>query len=190
MRKRLNVGFAIFVMGAMTTPLQAADDPNIVILKVESHSYVIPRDLIWMTMNREHGPVLLGVQWPEFTAPTIRDPQEKTKRTINVSFPMGPVMTVARHIERLNELHYSPEIGDAPYGLRELRSGLAKEFREYIASPEGGAEYVMHCDSHSCGYYFEYLDLPVNVYFNATLLSNWRKIHQKTLSLLNGMRKD
>jgi alpha-D-ribose 1-methylphosphonate 5-triphosphate synthase subunit PhnI len=74
--------------------------------------------------------------------------------------------------------------------LRELRSGLAKEFREYIASPEGGAEYVMHCDSHSCGYYFEYLDLPVNVYFNATLLSNWRKIHQKTLSLLNGMRKD
>jgi hypothetical protein len=78
----------------------------------------------------------------------------------------GAVRTVAQHIERLDALHYSSEISDAPYGLKELRSGPAKHFHEYIALAEAGPEYLIHCDQddgetitklyYSCNYDFEY----------------------------------
>lgn len=213
MKERPNVSFAIFILGAMTMPLQAEENPNFITQELASHSYVIPRDLIEMIYkpdysgvsnpnpNWSHDPVVrLALQWPEFTASKSGDLQEKARRKINVTVGAGAVMTVARTIERLNELNYSPEISDAPYGLRELRSGLSKEFREYIASSDGGTEYLIHCNQppvekipmlyYSCNYYFEYFDLKVNVYFNSPFLSSWREIHQKTLSLLNSMRKD
>jgi hypothetical protein len=208
MRKRLDVSFAFFVLVAMTTPLRADENANLTTLKFASHSYAIPRELIELVMkpdysrvanpnpNWPHDPaVLLELQWPEFTAPTIRDPQEKLKRTINVALSAGTVGTVARYIERLHELQYSPEISDAPYGLRELRGGLWKDFQEYIASPDGGPEFMMHCDRpeklfHSCEYSFDYLDIKVDVYFHSPFLSSWRDIHQKTLALLGSIRKD
>jgi hypothetical protein len=43
---------------------------------------------------------------------------------------------------------------------------------------------------YNCGYDFEYLDLKINVYFSSPFLGDWREIHQKTVALLNGMRKD
>lgn len=201
------------MLGVVTTPLRAQEAPSFVTQKIGSHSYVIPRDLIVTIFKPDYSgarnpnpnwsrdpAVRLAVQWPEFTTSTIRDPQEKAKREINISFSTGTVMTIPRLIERLNELQCSPEIRDAPYGLRELRSCLSKEFREYITSPEGGTGYVMHCDQpsiedvrmlyYSCNYYFEYLDLSVNVYFKSPFLSNWREIHQKTLFLLDSMRRD
>lgn len=202
-----------FIALGMTTPLQADDSPNFVTQTLASHTYVIPRDLIEIIYKPDYSGVTnpnpnwsrdpavrLGLQWPEFTAPTIRDPQERARRKINVSMLEGTVMTVARGIERLNELNYSPEITGAPYGLRELRSGISKEFREYIASKDGSRDYLIHCTQpqtvttpklyYSCNYYFEYLDLMVNVSFSSPFLSDWREIHQKTLSLLNRMRKD
>lgn len=154
----LSTGFMAFILGGMTTPLQAGESPNFMTQTLGSHTYAIPRDLIEMIYKPDYSgvansnpnwsrdPVVrLALQWPEFTASTISDPQEKARRGIKVSMLEGTVMTVARGIERLNELNYSPEIIDAPYGLRELRSGLSKEFREYIASLDGGSDYLIHC---------------------------------------------
>ncbi|SEM75030.1 hypothetical protein [Bradyrhizobium sp. OK095] len=209
----LRVGLMPLVLGVKTTPLHAAENSNFITQKIESHSYMIPRDLVETIYkpnysgvpnpnpNWPHEPVVrLALQWPEFIAPEIGNPQEKARRKINVTLLSGTVMTVAKTIERLNEFNYSPEIIGAPYGLRELRSSQSKEFREYIASPEEGSEYLIHCDQpevetlpmlyYSCDYYFEYLDLKINVNFHSPFLSEWRKIHQKTLSLLNRMRKD
>jgi len=198
---------------ALGMTIQADDSPNFVTQTLASHTYVIPRDLIEMIYKPDYSgvtnpnpnwsrdPVVrLALQWPEFTAPTIGDPQEKAKRKINVTLLAGKVMTVAQTIERLSEFNYSPEITSASYGLRELRSSQSKAFREYIASPEDGSEYLIHCNQpeietlpmlyYSCDYYFEYFDLKINVNFHSPFLSNWREIHQKTLSLLNRMRKD
>jgi hypothetical protein len=84
--------------------------------------------------------------------------------------------------------------------LKELRSELTKDFREYIAAPDKGAEYVIHCNEAdnganerlfcSCNYSFGYADLCVNVYFTSLFLKDWRAIHKKTVALLDGVRKD
>jgi len=84
----LSAGFISFILGGMTTPPQADEGPDFVTQTLASHSYEIPRDLIEMIYkpdysgvanrnpNWSHDPVVrLALQWPEFTAPTISDPQ-------------------------------------------------------------------------------------------------------------------
>jgi hypothetical protein len=172
---------------------------------------LIPRDLIEMIYvpdwsrvpnanpNWPHDLVVrLDVRWPEFTASPGVHSQEQAKRKIIVSLIEGTVRTVTQQVERLNELRAAPEISGAGYGLKELRSDLSKGFREYIASPDHGPEYLIHCDQsenekilyHSCTADFEYLDLKVNLHFNSPFLSDWREIHRKTVNLLDSMRRD
>ena len=194
-------------------PSQAEERSASISQKLASHTYVIPRDLIEMIYKPDYSGapnpnpnwpndtvVRLDVQWPTFTASPKADSGDKAKRKIIISMIKGTTRTVAQHLDNLHELHFSPEIGAAQYELKEIHSDLSKNFREYIASPENGPEYLIHCNQsesetvatlyYSCNYDFDYFGLAVNVYFNSPFLSNWREIHQKTVTLLDSMRTD
>jgi len=211
--EKFYVCIVAFILALVTMPSQAEEQSTSITQNLGSHAYVIPRDLIEMidkpdysgmpspNANWPHDPVVrLAVQWPEFTASTDSNRQDKAKRKITISMAKGSTRTIAQVVERLDALHFAPKISNAQYGLKELRSHLSRNFREYIATPEGGPEYLIHCDQpereivamlyHACDYNFEYFDLEVNVYFSSPFLSNWLEIHQKTLALLNSMRKD
>jgi hypothetical protein len=217
-RERLYVCAVILDLAAVTLRARAEDQSTSITQNLGSHAYVIPRDLIKTIFKSDysrlpnansswpHDPVVrLAVQWPEFgrsefTGSTGAERQDKAKRRITISMTKGSTRTIAQIIESLDKLHFAPEISNAQYGLKELRSRLSKNFREYIATPEVGPEYLIHCDQpeiendlmlyFNCGYDFEYLDLRINVYFSSPFLGDWREIHQKTLALLNSMRKD
>jgi hypothetical protein len=144
--------------------------------------------------------VRLDVQWPTFTASIGAKGGDQAKRKIVISMVKGTTRTVAHHLESLNELHFKPEVVAAQYDLKEIHSDLSKNAREYIASPAKDLEYLIHCDQsesetaaslyYSCNYDFDYFGLKINVYFNSPFLGDWREIHQKTVALLNRMRKD
>ena len=209
-REKSYASIVVFILGATMMPARADERPTSVTQKLASHTYVIPRNLIEMIYkpdysgapnpnpNWPHDPVVrLVVQWPEFTASIGGNGEENAKRKIIISLKRGATRTIAQDIESLNAQGLKSEIGAAQYGLKELRSDLSRNFREYIASPEYGLEFLIHCNQldpamlySSCNYNFEYFGLKVNVYFASLFLSDWQEIHQKTVALLNSIRKD
>lgn len=209
-REKSHAHFVVFVLGATMMPAQADERPASVTEKLASRTCVIPKNLIEMIYkpnysgvpnpnpNWPHDPVVrLVVRWPEFTASIGGNTQENAKRKIIISLRKGTTRTIAQSIESLSAQGLKPEISAAQYGLKEFRSDLSRNFREYIASPEYGSEFLIHCTQldparlySSCNYDFEYFGLEINVYFASPFLSNWQEIHQKTVALLNSIRKD
>ena len=212
-KKKFCARGVIFIIGAAAMPAQAEE--RSVTQKLASHTYVISRDLIETIYkpdysrvpnpnpNWPHEPAIrLSLQWPGFQAAAKgSDPIERAKHRVNITmldFMTAPIMSVDQSIHRLNELGFKPQVLPASYGLRELRSDLTRDFREYIAGQDQNELYLIHCTDRpsgarvfeSCNYDFRYLDLHVNVYFTSLFLKEWQAIHTKTLALLDSMRKD
>jgi len=213
MKKKFHAHIVAFAVVAMSAPVQAEQRSGSINQELASHTYVIPRDLIEMIYKPDYSsvrnpnpnwpndPVVrLHVQWPAFTASTGAKGEDAAKRKIIISMLKGATRTVAQHLAGLNESHFKPEVVAAQYDLKEIHSDLSKKSREYIASPQHGPEYLIRCNRfesetiaslyYSCDYDFDYFGLKINVYFNSPFLRNWREIQQKTVALLNSMRKD
>ncbi len=189
--------------------------------KLGAHTYGIPRDILELIhkpdYSREPNPnpnwsrepvIRLAVQGPELTARRggeqieIEKRIENAKRQINISLlslSAAPILGVNEVIRRRSELGLDPKIGPAKFGLRELRSTLAKGFQDYIATSDDGREYLIHCtgpddtenttSTYRCDSKFPYDDLYVQVNFSSIYLPDWQALHRRTISLINSMRR-
>jgi vacuolar-type H+-ATPase subunit C/Vma6 len=106
-----------------------------------------------------------------------------------------PVETVIRNLENSG---YEPTLKPAEYGLTELSSNLTKghQYREFIAKVGRDQRFMIVCSPPrqqfigNCELEFQNLDIKVNVHVSFAHLKDWQEIHNKTVSLLNEVRKD
>jgi hypothetical protein len=202
------------VLGLMAMPAQAGDQTDDVIQKLASHTYVIPRDLIEMIYKPDYSrapivnpnwprePVIrLVVQWPGFSAAIKTKEIDLIKHRINISLASleeQPITPIEQLQINLAKSGYDPTFEPAEYGLVELHSGLTKghNLRWLIARPSSNVSFLVRCNvpgqnfAGDCEFDFPYSDVKVNAHFDWVLLEDWAGIYEKSVTLLDGMRKD
>jgi hypothetical protein len=206
----------IFLLEGTTMPSQARDEPDTVIQKLGSHSYAIPRAMIEMIYkpdwskvpdpnpNWSHEPVIrLAVQWPDFAAAQATKDVEVFRRKINISLSSlqeNPLQSVDDTVKSFDSKDLKPRIIAAEYGLQQLLTKLRYGTRDYIATTDDQARFLIHCDPadnakpagkvYGCDGQFPLGDLNVGVSFTTVVLPEWKELFTKVGALIAAIQRD
>ncbi len=190
---------------------RAQDQSDSVVQKLASHTYVIPRSILDMVYlpdyskvanpnpNWPHEAVIrLYVGWPDFGAPSGPAFSENTLTISLGSLEELPITPIDEIIKNMAKAGWNPAFDPAEYNLVELRSSLNERdtTREFIAETDQGGKFLIRCHppkpgyAGGCQFNAPYEDLQVNVSFWWIHLKEWKRLYEKTVSLIDSIRKD
>jgi hypothetical protein len=177
----------------------ADDSSNTVTQKLASKIYLIPHDILNHIYKPGHGrepEIRLHVQWPDFGASPENTQLEHRITIWMLSLDEHPIRSVEQTLENLAKSGHGPTLDSAEYGLTEIDRRPAGGLRYFIARPDNDTSFFIRCFTReppligSCQLFFPYKDTSVHAFFWWPHFKDWRNIYEKTVSLLDGMRKD